>query len=257
MILGFRHPPLMRLAERRARRHLETQVADPVLRAKLTPDYSLGCKRILLSDNYLPALTRPNVAVDTDGIREITENGVVDGAGVEHLVDAIILGTGFDTLGLPLTDRIHDADGVSMADRWAGDPVAYLGTAVAGYPNCFLIHGPNIGTGHNSVLQMLESEAAYIASAIGYAEEQGLGAVQPTEAAQEAYAAEIDRMSEGTVWTAGGCRSWYLNENGRNVNIWPGTTFDFRRRTRRFEPAAHLMEKAGQGRAERAARVPA
>jgi cation diffusion facilitator CzcD-associated flavoprotein CzcO len=241
MILGFRHPPLMRLAERRARRHLEAQVADPELRAKLTPTYSLGCKRILLSDDYLPALTRPNVAVNTDGIGEIREHAVVDGAGVEHPVDAIVLGTGFDTLGLPLTDRIHDADGVTMADRWAGDPTAYLGTAVAGYPNCFLIHGPNIGTGHNSVLQMLESQANYVAAAIGYCEAHGLAAVQPTEAAQDAYTAEVERMSEGTVWTAGGCQSWYLNEKGRNVNIWPGTTFDFRRRTRRFEPEAHLM----------------
>jgi cation diffusion facilitator CzcD-associated flavoprotein CzcO len=257
MILGFRHPSLMRFAERRARRHLEAQVADPVLRAKLMPSYSLGCKRILLSDTYLPALTRPNVSVNTDGIREVREHGVVDRTGVEHPVDAIVLGTGFDTSALPLTDRIYDADGVAMADRWAGDPTAYLGTAVAGYPNCFLIHGPNIGTGHNSVLQMLESQARYIAAAVDHTAAHGLASVQPTRAAEDAYTAEVERMSEGTVWTAGGCRSWYLNENGRNINIWPGTTFDFRRRARRFDPAAHLIEGAGQERVEQAAPVSA
>jgi cation diffusion facilitator CzcD-associated flavoprotein CzcO len=239
MIVAFRHPSLMRVPQRKARRHLEAQVADPELRGKLTPNYSLGCKRILLSDDYLPALTKPNVVVSTNPIREVREHGIVDDAGVEHPVEAIIFGTGFNTLGLPLTDSIYDADGVTMADRWAGNPSAYLGTAVAGYPNCYLIHGPNIGTGHNSVLQMFESQANYITAAVGYTSAHGLAGVQPTEAAQSAYTAEVQRMSEGSVWTAGGCQSWYLNENGRNVNIWPGATFDFRRRTLRFDPAAH------------------
>jgi cation diffusion facilitator CzcD-associated flavoprotein CzcO len=248
MIVAFRHPRLMRVPERRARRHLEAQVADPELRAKLTPDYSPGCKRILLSDDYLPALTRLNVAVNTDGVREVRAHSIVDGGGVEHPVDAIVLGTGFDTLGLPLTDRIHGPDGMTMAERWAGNPTAYLGTAVAGFPNCFLIHGPNIGTGHNSVLQMLESQGNYIAAAVGHTDAHAFASVEPTRAAEDAYAAEVERMSEGTVWTAGGCQSWYLDESGRNVNIWPGTTFDFRRRTLRFDPASHLFEaRAGSG----------
>jgi cation diffusion facilitator CzcD-associated flavoprotein CzcO len=243
MIVAFQHPSLMRIAQRKARRHLEAQVPDSELREKLTPNYSLGCKRILLSDDYLPALTEPNVAVNTDGIREVRERSIVDNAGVEHPVDAIILGTGFDTRSLPLTDHIYDADGVAMADGWAGNPAAYVGTAVAGYPNCYLIHGPNIGTGHNSVLHMFESQANYITAAVSYAAVHGLASVQPSHAAQAAYAAEVDRMSEGTVWTAGGCQSWYLNDTGRNVNIWPGSTVDFRRRTRRFDPAAHLMHR--------------
>jgi cation diffusion facilitator CzcD-associated flavoprotein CzcO len=208
MIVAFQHPSLMRIAQRKARRHLEAQVPDSELREKLTPNYSLGCKRILLSDDYLPALTEPNVAVNTDGIREVRERSIVDNAGVEHPVDAIILGTGFDTRSLPLTDRIYDADGVAMADGWAGNPAAYVGTAVAGYPNCYLIHGPNIGTGHNSVLHMFESQANYITAAVSYAAVHGLASVQPSHAAQAAYAAEVDRMSEGTVWTAGGCQSW-------------------------------------------------
>jgi cation diffusion facilitator CzcD-associated flavoprotein CzcO len=244
IIIAFQHPSLMRIAQRKARKHLEAQVPDAKLREKLTPNYSLGCKRILLSDDYLPALIQPNVAVNTDGIQEIREHSVVDRAGVEHPVDAIILGTGFNTLGLPLADRISDADGVTMAERWDGNPTAYLGTTVAGYPNCYLIHGPNIGTGHNSVLQMFESQANYVTAAVSYTSAHGLVSVEPTQAAQAAYTAEVDRMSEGTVWTAGGCQSWYLNESGRNVNIWPGATFDFRRRTLRFDSAAHLTRGA-------------
>ncbi len=134
-----------------------------------------------------------------------------------------------------------------MAERWAGNPTAYLGTAVAGYPNCYLIHGPNIGTGHNSVLQMFESQANYIAGTISHVRDHGLAGVEPSQAAQAAYTADVDRMSEGTVWTAGGCQSWYLNGSGRNVNIWPGSTFDFRRRTLRFDPSAHLMRRADAG----------
>jgi cation diffusion facilitator CzcD-associated flavoprotein CzcO len=243
MIVGFHHPSLMRFPERTARKHLEAQVPEPELRKKLTPNYSLGCKRVLLSDDYLPALTQLNVAVNTDGIQEIRENNIIDAAGVEHPVDAIILGTGFDTIGLPLTDRLYDADGMTMAERWDGKPTAYLGTSVAGYPNCYLIHGPNIGTGHNSVLHMFESQANYITAAISYARDHRLASVEPTQAAQATYTGEVDRMSAGTVWTAGGCQSWYLNESGRNVNIWPGTTFDFRRRTSRFIPAAHLTRR--------------
>jgi cation diffusion facilitator CzcD-associated flavoprotein CzcO len=243
MIVAFQHPKLMRVAERRARKHLEAQVPNPELREKLTPNYRLGCKRILLSDDYLPALAQPNVAVNTDGIREIRDHTIVDNAGVEHPVDAIILGTGFNTLGLPLTDRIYDGDQVAMADRWAGNPTAYLGTAVAGYPNCYLIHGPNIGTGHNSVIHMFESQANYIAGAVSHAHANGVASIEPTPAAQAAYTADVDGMSAGTVWTAGGCHSWYLNDSGRNVNIWPGSTLDFRRRTLRFDPSAHLMRR--------------
>jgi cation diffusion facilitator CzcD-associated flavoprotein CzcO len=243
LIVAFRRPKLMRIPERQGRKHLEKQVPDPELRKKLTPNYSLGCKRILLSDDYLPALTQPNVAVNTDGIREIRENSIVDNQGSEHPVEGIILGTGFNTPGLPLTDRIYDADGMAMAERWDGNPTAYLGTAVAGYLNCYLIHGPNIGTGHNSVLHMFESQANYIAAAVSYTRDHELASVEPTPAAQATYTADIDRISEGTVWTAGGCQSWYLNDSGRNVNIWPGSTFDFRRRTLRFDPAAHVSRR--------------
>jgi hypothetical protein len=130
-----------------------------------------------------------------------------------------------------------------MAEIWGKSPTAYLGTSVAGFPNCYLIHGPNIGLGHNSVIQMIESQTNYIAGAVGYARDHDLAAVEPTSAAQQTFTDEVDRLGEGTVWTAGGCQSWYLNEDGRNTNIWPGTTIDYRRRTLHFDPTHHLVHR--------------
>ncbi len=244
MIVGFRNPWLMKLPERQARNHLSAQVSDPAKRAKLLPDFRFGCKRVLISDDYLAALDQPNVALNTDGIREIDEHGLIDSTGAHHAVDAIIFGTGFQTARLPLTDQVYGPDGATMAHVWDGNPTAYLGTAVAGFPNCYLIHGPNIGLGHNSVIHMFESQANYISAAIAYARAHDVAAVEPTAAAHEAFTAEVDRLSAGTVWTAGGCTSWYLNENGRNSNLWPGTTIDFRRRTMRFDPAAHVLRRS-------------
>jgi cation diffusion facilitator CzcD-associated flavoprotein CzcO len=123
---------------------------------------------VLISDDYLPALDQPNVALNIDGIREIGEHDIIDGTGTHHRVDAITFGTGFHTARLPLTDRVYGSDGQTMAAVWDGNPTAYLGTSVAGFPNCYLIHGPNIGLGHTSVIHMFESQANYIAAAIGY-----------------------------------------------------------------------------------------
>jgi cation diffusion facilitator CzcD-associated flavoprotein CzcO len=241
LVLGFRNPVLMKLPERQARRHLERQVRDPELRAKLLPGFRFGCKRVLISDDYLPSLAQPNASLVTDGIREIDEHGVIDNTGTAHPVDAIIFGTGFRTTRLPLTNRIHGPGGQTMAEAWDGNPTAYLGTSVAGFPNCYLIHGPNIGLGHSSVIHMFESQANYIATAVTYARDHGLAAVEPSAAAQEFFTTHVDRLGVGSVWTTGGCKSWYLNDNGRNTNIWPGTTLDFRRRTLRFDPTHHVL----------------
>jgi cation diffusion facilitator CzcD-associated flavoprotein CzcO len=244
IIVGFHHPWLMRVPERRARQHLNAQVSDPALRAKLLPDYRLGCKRILISDDYLQALDQPNVELNTAGIAEITEHGITDTSGKHHAAEAIIFGTGFDTTRLPLTDQIYGPDGRTMAEVWDGNPTAYLGTSVAGFPNCYMIHGPNIGSGHNSVIYMIESQVNYITAAIGYARMHSIAAVEPTPAAQTQFVAVVDDLSSGSVWTSGGCNSWYLNDAGRNINLWPGSTFDYRRRALRFEPAEHLMHRA-------------
>jgi hypothetical protein len=144
---------------------------------------------------------------------------------------------------LPLSDCIRGVDGMSMADKWAGNPTAYLGTTVAGFPNCYLVNGPNTGLGHTSVIYMFESQANYIASAISYARAHSVTALEPTPDAQQDFAANVDRLSVGTVWTSGGCSSWYLNADGRNTNLWPGSTFSYRRMTRRFNPDHYVLHR--------------
>jgi cation diffusion facilitator CzcD-associated flavoprotein CzcO len=244
ILVAFRHPSMLEQAQRSARKYLEAQVNDRSLRAKLLPDYRLGCKRVLVSDDYLSTLDQPNVTMVTDGIQEIDEDGIIDVAGAHHAVDAIIFGTGFRTSRLPLTDQTYGREGRSMTEVWDGDPSAYLGTTVSGFPNCYLIHGPNVGVGHTSVIYMYEAQANYIAGAIGYARAHSIASVEPTSAAQSAFTAEVDRLSEGTVWTSGGCKSWYLNENGRNINIWPGSTLGYHRRTMRFDASQHVLRGA-------------
>ncbi|MGU3435879.1 flavin-containing monooxygenase [Actinomycetes bacterium M1A6_2h] len=237
-LLAFRHPFLMAIGEKEGRAHLHHAVHDPELRDKLTPNYRMGCKRILLSDEYYPALAQPNVSVETVGVTRVTPNGVVDANGTSHEVDVIIFGTGFDTSRLPLTDKVFDGAGQSMADSWGSSPRAYLGTSVAGYPNLYLMHGPNIALGHTSVIMMFESQIHYIEKAIGHAMTSG-GAVEPTVAAQSDYAADIDALTDGTVWTSGGCSSWYLDPAGRNSNLWPGSILGYRTRAMRFDTDRH------------------
>ncbi|CCQ18010.1 putative uncharacterized protein [Rhodococcus sp. AW25M09] len=242
-LLAFRHPVLMRIGEREGRAHLRHAVSDPALREKLSPNYRMGCKRILLSDEYYPALAQPNVSVENGGVAKVTPTGVVDAAGGVHEVDAIIFGTGFDTSKLPLTDRVFDENGQSMADSWGTSPRAYLGTTVAGFPNLYLMHGPNIALGHTSVIMMFESQLGYIERAMKHAVDAS-GSIEPTPEAQAEYSADIDELTGGTVWTSGGCSSWYLDPSGRNSNLWPGSILGYRTRTVRFDPTQHLVRSS-------------
>ena len=186
---GFKHPAVMTLAERRARAHIERQVADPGLRAKLIPDYRLGCKRVLGSDTWYPALTRDNVNVVTAGIAEVTPDGIVADDAIHHPVDTIIFGTGFQVTDVPVSHRIRGRGGELLADRWQGSPRAHLGIGVTGYPNLFMLLGPNTGLGHNSVLLMIEAQIAYLRRALRYRREHGLATLEPTAEAQAAYIA--------------------------------------------------------------------
>ncbi len=228
-------PPMMQAAERIARAHLEAQVADPALRAKLTPSYTMGCKRILLSDDFYPALTQPNVEVVTDHIREVRARSVVTDDGVERPIDTIILATGFHVTDNPIYQRVHGRDGRALTDAWHDGPRAYLGAAVAGFPNLFIMIGPNTGLGHTSMVFMIESQLAYILDCLRVMDRRGLGAVDVRLDAQDAYNDELQRRMRRTVW-ASGCASWYLAANGRNTTLWPGFTWEYRLRTRRFDP---------------------
>ncbi|WP_320671192.1 flavin-containing monooxygenase [Patulibacter defluvii] len=244
-VLMFNHVPALRpLARRMALRHVQAQVPDPELRAKVTPDYDLGCKRVLLSNDYLPALGAANAEVVTSGVREVRAHSIVDADGVEHPVDTIIYGTGFRVTDQPIAEIARGRDGVRLADRWAADGIgAYRGTTVAGFPNLFLMVGPNTGLGHNSIIYMIESQMAYVRDALRQARAQAIGALAPKAALQAAEQEELQRRLEGTVWNAGGCRSWYLDAEGRNSTLWPDFTFLYRRRTARFALADYELER--------------
>ena len=242
--IGFRHPAVMRLAEARARRHIARQVADPALRAKLTPEYRLGCKRVLGSNAYYPALAASNVDVVTAGIREVTTTGIVDAEGVEHPVDTIIFGTGFKVTDPPISHLVRGRDGRTLAETWAGSPQAHLGLAVAGFPNLFLLLGPNTGLGHNSVLLMIEAQIAQLKRVLAHRRSHGAAAIEPSVERQAAFVAEVDRGSEGSVWTAGGCLSWYTDVTGRNSALWPGSVRAYQQRLAGFDPTDWTLEPA-------------
>ena len=243
-ILVFRHPAMMAWAERLAKRHLERSVADPALRAKLTPTYRMGCKRVLLSNDYYPALVQPNVDVVTEPIVEVRARSIVTADGVERPVDAIVLGTGFRVTDPPIAARVHGRDGRTLKDVWAGSPKAHVGTSVAGFPNLFILLGPNTGLGHNSVVYMTEGQIDHLIGALRYMRERGVDAIEPTEDAQRAFVSGVDRRMRGTVWASGGCASWYADRTGRISALWPDTSWSYYRRASRFVAAEYMRAPA-------------
>lgn len=235
------------LFEKRARSILRKQVKDPELRTRLTPDFAITCKRILLSNEWFPAITRRDVTVVSSGLTSVTEHGVVDDSGNEYEVDTIIFGTGFTVTEPPVARHIRGADGRTLAESWNGSPLAHLGITVNGFPNLFLMYGPNTNLGHSSIVYMLESQAAYIADAVNTMRARRLDAVEVRETAQRAYAGELDPLLEQTVWNSGGCDSWYLDATGRNSVMWPDFTWKYRARTKQFDPENYTVRSAKTG----------
>ncbi len=251
--------PLLRARLARAARllmlaHLHHQVKDPQLRARLTPGYLPGCKRILISNDYYPALTRPNVEVVAQGVAAVRERSVVCADGTEREVDTIIFATGFHVSDLPVAGIIRRADGQSLADVWAGGGLsANRGTTVAGFPNLFFLLGPNTGLGHTSVVVMAEAQAGYIVQALQHMRRTGAHAVDVTEPAQARWNARVQAAMDGTVWLAGGCASWYLDAHGRNTTLWPDFSYRFRRAVRTFDPDEYRVLPAAGATSEVAA----
>jgi cation diffusion facilitator CzcD-associated flavoprotein CzcO len=244
-ILVFRHPAAMARVQRLALRHLARSVADPALRATLTPDYTMGCKCVLLSNDYYRAVAQPNVEVVTTPIREVQPHAIVTGDGVAHDVDAIIFGTGFHVTDVPLASKLIGKDGRTLREHWDEAGMSALhGATVAGFPNLFLLVGPNTGLGHNSIIFMIESQLKYVLGALRAMEETGAATLEPRPEVQDAYNADIQHQLRGTVWNAGGCSSWYLDERGRNTTLWPTFTFRFRQLVRRFSPADYVFGPA-------------
>jgi len=241
LVLGFvKHPRLMAVPERLARRHMRAQIADPELLAKATPDYAVGCKRILPSNEWYPALGKPNVELVTSAIREVRPRSIVAADGSERDVDTIIFGTGFHVTDMPFGELVRGRDGRRLADAWEHSPRAHLGTTVAGFPNLFLLLGPNTGLGHSSMVYMIESQINHVIDALRVMGERGAAVAEVRSDVQAAYNRELDAKLSGTVWNTG-CSSWYLDASGRNAALWPDWTWRFRRRTRRFDPAQHTL----------------
>lgn len=242
LVLGLtRHRWILRGLELLGRAHLRRQVRDPELRRALTPGYEVGCKRILMSNHYYPALDRPNAEVVTEGVREVRGRSLITADGAEREVDTIILATGFHVTDPPIAGRVRGRDGRRLSEAWDGSMQAYLGTAVAGFPNLFFLIGPNTGLGHNSMLLMIESQLNYVLDAVRTIERNGGAAVEVRPEVQERFNEWIQRRMRDTVWTAGGCASWYLDAGGRNRTLWPGWTWRFRRLTRTFDPADYVL----------------
>ncbi len=242
-VLLFRHPRVMQRAQQMAVRHLQRTVADSELRAKLTPSYTMGCKRVLLSNDFYPAIAQPNVDVITDAIAEVRARSIVATNGVERPVDAIIFATGFRPTNPPLAAHIRGRDGRTLSEIWSGSPKALAGTTVAGFPNLFILLGPNTGLGHNSVLYMTEAQLDHLIGAVRYMRARGVDAIEPREDAQSEWVAAIDRRMRGTVWVSGGCSSWYLDRTGRNSTLWPDSSWSYYRRAARFRPDEYTVSR--------------
>jgi cation diffusion facilitator CzcD-associated flavoprotein CzcO len=231
--IGFTvDPRLMGAATQLARRHLERQVHDPELRARLTPDYTIGCKRILLSSDYYPALQRPNVDLVTGKITEIVPSGVVTADGVLHEADVIVYATGFRVIDSADELHVTGRDGVKLTDAWQGGVEAYRGITVPGFPNFFLLLGPNTGLGHTSVVFMIETQVQHVMSCLRILSRERARTIEARPAPTRKYNQALQRRLKPKVWSTGGCRSWYLDEHGVNRAIWPGSTFEYWARTR-------------------------
>lgn len=229
-------PGLMQGVQKTWRKRMEEAVADPALRERLTPDYVVGCKRILLTNDWYDVLQRPDVSLVSDGIAAVEPEGVRTRDGRLHACDVLIYGTGFRTLDLLTPMRVTGRNGRDLHTEWADHARAYRGLSVPGFPNFFVLYGPQTNLGHSSIVYMLESQMAHVQQAVAALDTYGLDWLEVRPRAHEQWDRRVREMSRGTVWESG-CRSWYLTPDGRNVNNWPGYTFAYRRAAGRLDLA--------------------
>jgi cation diffusion facilitator CzcD-associated flavoprotein CzcO len=238
------HPTRPSVLAAVGRAHLRRQVRDPQLRDTLTPRYTPGCKRLLLSNTYYPALAAPNVDVAATGLAEVRGNTVVGADGTRAEVDVIIFGTGFEVTRPPVARHIRGRDGITLDEHWGGSMTAHRGTTVHGFPNLFFLLGPNAGSGHMSVVYNAEAQADYVLDALSELDCRGDAALEPTRAAQDRWTDDVQRRSQGTVWLSGGCESWYLDAEGRNTTLWPDYAHRFAAELSAFDPREHVFTPA-------------
>jgi cation diffusion facilitator CzcD-associated flavoprotein CzcO len=225
----------------RSKRHLERAIPDPALRAQLTPTYRLGCKRVLFSNDYYPALAQDHVELVTSGIRELRPHSIVTGDGAELPVDVIVYATGFEAAEARPRFELCGTQGQPLNELWKGGAQAYFGMSVAGLPNFFFLIGPNSGLGHTSMIVMMEAQFGYVLDALRTMQARNLGSVEVKAEAQRAHNAWLQARLERTVWNQGGCQSWYRNASGKNTTLWPGLTLEYRLRVRRFHEEAYSL----------------
>ena len=229
-------------AEAVARAHLERQVHDPALRAALTPDYAFGCKRVLLSDDFYPAVASGAVSLVRGALSSVEGSTLVGSDGSRHEADALVLATGFASTRQPYAELVAGEDGTTLAAHWSGGMTAFASTVVAGFPNLFVLNGPNASLGHSSSVLMIEEQAAYVARVL---DDRGGRVLRVDPEAERAYTAEIARAAASTRWMTGGCRNWYVDErSGRLTLLWPGTVDAFRARIARADGSEFLPEPA-------------
>ncbi|MEH6365886.1 MAG: NAD(P)/FAD-dependent oxidoreductase [Pseudomonas marincola] len=227
-------PSLMKPMRYRFVQNLNKAIRDPAKRAALTPDYPMGCKRVLISNDYYPALAQDNVTLVNQAISHVSERGIVTQDGQEHVCDVLIYGTGFKTSEFLAPMQITGLDGVSLNQAWQEGAQAYKGISVSGFPNFFMLYGPNTNLGHNSIIYMLESQYRYVLSAIKQLQSKQLRYVNLKPAVETNYNSGVQRAIKHTVWDQG-CTSWYISAAGKHTNNWPGYTFSYRQLTRKME----------------------
>ncbi|MBS1836145.1 MAG: NAD(P)/FAD-dependent oxidoreductase [Actinobacteria bacterium] len=245
-VIGFKYFPglLDLVAKRQALAHITRQIPDPEIRRKVTPDYTIGCKRVIVSSTLYPALCRPNVTLHDagDGIDEIVPAGIVTKHGDKVELDAIVYATGYDATDGATTFTVTGREGTPITDLWAEFPRAYLGTTMPRFPNMFLMLGPNTGIGHTSALFIMESQLRYALDCIQRTRNSHHRAIEPTAEAEDRYTEWVHRAMERTVWKSGGCSSWYQNSaSGKVIAMYPGFSFSYRFRASRFRPQDHRL----------------
>ena len=241
---GFRSRAIGSLMQSFARGYLRREVADPQLRAKLTPDYRIGCKRILISSDFYRAVTRSNVELVTDSITSIDGREVVTAEGTRREFDVLIGGTGFNATEPPIARLVRGVGGVTLSAAWAAHMEALHGTTVAGFPNLFLLVGPNSALGHNSIIYIIEAQVDYVLKALDAMAASGAASVVPTAEAQRRYNQRVQADLADSVWVSGGCSSYYLDAGRRNTTLWPHRAALFRRSVRRFDAQEYRLDPA-------------
>lgn len=243
-VIGFKYSKTLLniAAQRKAEHFLAQQIQDPVLRRKLTPDFTIGCKRIILSSTYYPAIARDNVSLYTrdQGIKRITETGIETQDGQKLDLDLIIWSTGYDATDGVISYPVIGRGGRTIADVWAEYPRAYLGTTIPGFPNLYIVTGPNTGIGHTSAIFVIEAQMEYIMRSLQSVQKKGARAIDVTPEAEARYTAMIHSEMERTVWKTGGCRSWYQSKSGHVIAMFPGFSFTYRRMAIAFKPKDHV-----------------